>query len=187
MVGVLCLAFLVYAGRREKHVARTLPSSLERLAYRTDGASVTFAWLWRRGRQHRLRILRSDTRCARRPDDRAGDQLCVFDRVNDRFVDDGLRPRHTYHYTIFVQDDAGAWSDPILQNVVTLPRADQAELEASDVALETPGTVSAPLHYGRYGGGMVVDEVAGLATDAIFAVAGIFARDKTADGWQEIS
>ncbi len=148
---------------------------------------MTFAWLWRRGHQQRLRILRSDTRCARRPDNRAGDQLCVFDRVDDRFVDDDLRPRYTYHYTLFVQDDAGAWSDPILQNVVTLSQADQAELKASDDALGTTGTVSVPLHYGRYGGGMVVDDAAGLATDAIFAVAGVFARDKPADGWQEIS
>ena len=107
VAGVLCLAFLIYAGRREKHVDRALPASLERLAFRTDRTSVTFAWLWRRGHQQRPRILRSDTRCARRPDDRAGDQLCVFDRVDDRFVDDGLQPRHTYHYTLFVEDDTG--------------------------------------------------------------------------------
>jgi hypothetical protein len=188
VVGVLCLAFLIYAGRREKHVDRALPASLERLAYRTDGTSVTFAWLWRRGHRQRLRILRSDTRCARRPDDHAGDQLCVFDQVADQFVDDGLRPRRNYHYTLFVQDDAGVWSDPVLQNVVTLSQADQAELEASDDALGTPGSVSAePIRYGHYGvGSEVVDEVAGLATDAIFAVAGVFARDKPADGWQEI-
>ena len=188
VVGVLCLAFLIYAGRREKHADRALPASLERLAYRTDGTSVTFAWLWRRGQKQRLRILRSDTRCARRPDDHTGDQLCVFDQVDDRFVDDGLRPRHNYHYSLFVEDDAGAWSDPILQNVVTLPQADQAELEELKDALGKPGSVSAgPIHYGPFGGGMVVDEVAGLATDAIFAVADIFVRDKPADGWHEVS
>ena len=99
-----------------------------------------------------------------------------------------MRPRHNYHYTLFVQDDAGVWSDPILQNVVTLSQADQAELKASSDALGTPSSRPAgPIHYGRYGGSIVVDDAAGLATDAIFAVAGVFARDQPADGWQEIS
>jgi hypothetical protein len=197
VAGALCLAFLVYAARRDKRVDRVLPASLERLAYRSDEAAVAFAWLWRRGQQHRVRILRSDVRCARRHDDTGADQLCVFDGVDDRFLDDQVASRRSYHYSLFVEDGGGVWSDPVLQNVLTYPQAERAALEASSMA--GPGRPSTadraigsrdrayrgvdPLT----AGGLVVDDVAGLGTDAIFAIAGVFARDKTADGWQEIT
>ena len=186
VVGVLCVAFLIYGARRDKRVERTLPPSLERLAYRYDETSVTFAWLWRRGRQQRVRILRSEVRGARRQDDTGADQVCVFDRVDDRFVDDHVAPRRTYHYSIFVEDGDGVWSDAVLQNVLTYPEAERRALEASCDAPPARETASERARRIRRES-MVIDDAAGLATDAIFAVAGIFARDKTADGWQEIS
>jgi hypothetical protein len=193
VVGVLCVAFLIFAARHDKRVDRTLPESFARLAYRSDEKAVAFAWLWRRGQQ-RVRVLRSDARGARRHDDAGGDQVCVFDRIGDGFVDDEVAPRRSYHYSLFVEDEDGAWSDPVLQTVLTYPAAERAALEASYAVALPPTAAERTVRSWRrrrrgplLGDSQLVDAAADVATEAIFAVAGIFARDKPADGWQEIS
>ena len=201
VAGVLCAVFLLSPAGHERRVVRTLPESLERLAYRSDERAVAFAWQWQRGRRLRVRILRSDEKGASRHDDEGADQRCVFDKVGDGFVDDQVAPRRSYHYSLFVEDEDGAWSDPVLQTVLTYPPADRAALETTYAAAPArPVTAeqalrgySGPGGYPRYGirgpllgDSQLVDDAADVATDAIFAVADAFAHDEPADGWQEI-
>ena len=189
---VLCLGYLVFARRRQRQMDRSLPRALRRLAYRSDETYVAFCWLWRDG-PGRMRILRSDERSAAAADDAAG-QVCVYDGEDDRFVDAGVEPHRTYHYSLFAGDAAGGWAEPVLQLVMTFSRTDRTSLQPK-VAVVPPGA-------GTGGGGRVgyhvwtprllvadaiADGVAGAATDLIFAAASVFAADKAADGWEEIT
>jgi hypothetical protein len=192
VVGGLCVAYLIYAGRRDKRRTTVLPSSIARLAYYSDDTAVAFAWQWRKGRDGRLRILRSDTRSAQSPDDETGGQTCVFDGSDDKFIDGDIQPRRTYHYSLFAADGNGGWSDPICQPVMTYPAAERAAIEATYKGA-SPGSPYAPGTFHGVGGTTLAASQAigvglgGVATDLIFSVASVFAADKTADGWEEIS
>jgi hypothetical protein len=148
VVGGLCGAYLIFGGRRDKDGSRVLPSSLERLAYFSDETSVALAWKWRRGREGRLRILRSDTRAAQSPDDASNGQTCVFDGSGQTLVvDHDVLSRRTYHYSIFVEDGNGRWSDPIWQPVLTDAQAVRAAIETtrrSTGGVARGGGVAAP-------------------------------------------
>ncbi len=195
IVGGVCVAYLIYAGRRDKRRTTVLPSSIERLAFHSDDTAVAFAWQWRKGRERHLRILRSETRSAQNPDDETADQTRVFDGADDKFVDADVQPRRTYHYSLFAADAGGDWSDPICQPVMTYPAAERAAIEASYTG-ESPGSRYAGAksrHYssldarGTGAAQSIGDDLGGVATDLIFSVASVFAADKTAAGWEEIT
>jgi hypothetical protein len=206
--GVIAAAsgtMLLFARRRRRSLFGSLPPALKRLAYRSDETAVAFAWQWRRRRGGRLRILRSDACGTSDPNDTSMEgQTCVYDGAGDQLVDRDILPRAAYHYSIFAQDGAGHWSMPVHQEVLTMSPADRAAIEATlmqpdeDVAYAarrdvlatsiTPDPLADPhgLVQSRGGAYIISDAVSGLATDALFAVADVFTRDKPDDGWEEI-
>jgi hypothetical protein len=139
-----------------------------------------------------VRVLRSDSRGAHSPDDTSNGQTCVFDGRDDKLIDRDIMPRRSYHYSLFVEGDKGRWSDPICQLVLTYPQAERTAIEATYKG-PPPGTLEAEsLQRDRPWklGGPIVglgDALGGLATDLIFSAASVFAADKAADGWEEIT
>ena len=195
LVGGLCIAYLIYAGRRDKRRSATLPRSIERLAFYSDETTVAFAWKWRRGHEGRVRLLRSDTRSAQSPD-AANGQTCVFDGADNKAVDNDVLPRRTYHYSLLVEDGNGRWSDPVCQPVMTYPQTERAAIEATYKGPPARSRYADPDHSRHYshldaiGVGAaqsIGDSLGGVATDLIFSVASVFATDKTASGWEEIT
>lgn len=196
VVGGLCVAYLIYAGRRDKRRSTTLPQSIERLAFYSDDRTVAFAWKWRRGHEGRVRLLRSDTRSAQSPDDASNGQTRVFDGTDSKAVDNEVLPRQTYHYSLFVEDGNGRWSEPICQPVMTYPQAERAAIEATYEGPPVSSRYADPDHSRHYSSLDAVgigaaqsigDSLGGVATDLIFSVASVFAADKTASGWEEIT
>ncbi len=188
VIGGLCVAYLAVGARHDKKASSVLPASLDRLAYFSDDASVAFAWLWRKGRAGRLRILRSDDRPAESPDAATG-QTPVFDGGDQQqVVDRDVQPHRTYHYTIFVADARGRWSDPIHQPVLTDTPNDREAIEATYNG-PPPGSPEAEalLHTRPFSReSSLTNAVAGVATDLIFSAASVFAADKPSEGWEEI-
>jgi hypothetical protein len=195
VIGGLCVAYLISAARRDRRRSTTLPSPIERLAFYSDDRTVVFAWKWRRGHEGRVRLLRSDTRAAQSPDTAAG-QTCVFDGTDDKAIDDGVLPRRSYHYSLFVSDEDGRWSEPVCQPVLTYPQAERAAIEATLKGPPVTSRYADPDHSRHYSGldsvgfgaaQSIGDSLGGAATDLIFSVASVFAADKTASGWEEIT
>ena len=195
VIGGLSVAYLVYAGRRDKRRSATLPRAIERLAFYSDETVVAFAWNWRRGHEGRVRLLRSDTRSAQSPD-ADGDQTCVFDGTDDKAIDNEVSARRTYHYSLFVEDGRGRWSDPVCQPVMTYPQAERAAIEATYKGPPVGSPYADPDHSRHYSttdawglgaAQSIGDALGGVATDVIFSVASVFAADKTASGWEEIT
>ena len=214
-VACACVVWILLSFRHDRRFASGLPRSLARLAYRSDETAVARVWRWRHRRQKRLRILRSVTRGSKSVAGDAGtDQTSVFDGFGDQVIDRDVKPRQTYYYSFFVEEDRGRWSQPVHQTVLTLSPEDQAQIEASfespkwvhprehagdgrDVLATrlAPDPLTDPhgvdvergLVMGESGEAVIVGSVlSAVATDAIFAVAEIFAGKKPADGWQEI-
>ncbi len=190
VLAVLCVVFLVLSGRRERRAGKSLPRGVKRLAYRSDETYVAFCWLWHRGQPRRMRVLRSDEHAAAAADEAEG-QTCVYDGGDDRFVDDGVAPRRTYHYSLFVANAAAGWAEPVCQSVMTYSQADQVSLESQSPAppltREQANAAELMMALRRGPDCLLTDSVAGVATDLIFAAASVFAGDKAADGWQEIT
>jgi hypothetical protein len=215
-VACACVAWILLSSRRDRRSVSGLPRSLGRLAYRSDETAVAFVWRWRRRRQKRLRILRSASRGSESVGGDAGtDQTSVFDGFGDQVLDRDVKPRQTYYYSFFVEEDRGRWSHPVHQTVLTLSPEDQAQIEASfespkwvdprewvgderdvlatrlaaDPLTDPHGVdVERALTMGQSAEAVIVGSALGaVATDAIFAVAEIFAKRRPADGWQEIT
>jgi hypothetical protein len=207
---------ILLSSRHDRRSVSGLPCSLGRLAYRSDETAVAFVWRWRRRHEKRLRILRSANRGSESVGGDAGtDQTSVFDGFGDQVIDRDVKPRQTYYYSFFVEEDRGRWSHAVHQTVLTFSPEDQAQIEASyesprwvdpreqmgdgrDVLATT--LVADPLTdphgvdveraraMGESAEAVIVGSVLGaVATDAIFAVAEILAGKKPADGWQEIT
>ncbi len=189
LVGGLCGVYLIFGGRRDKDGSRVLPSSLERLAYFSDETSVAFAWKWRRGRESRLRILRPDTRAAQSPEGASNDQTCVFDGSGQTLViDHDVQSRRTYHYSIFVEDGKGRWSDPICQPVLTDAQAVRAAIEATYDGPQAGSPEAKALLRPRPFSteSSTTNEIAGAVTNLIFSAASVFAAARPSDGWEEV-
>lgn len=206
-VAAFCAAYLPLRSRRDRRRASALPPSVARLAYRGEGSLVAFVWQWRHGEERRMRILRSENHGAHDARDAevgetSGGQRCVFDGRDNQFVDRDVATRHTYHYSLFAEEAAGGWSAPVYQPVTTVSQPERAALEAAEMA---PAVREGSEHLTAArdaGSGLLVASdmsgtprgdaldrtglVAGMATDAIFSLASVFAHDKAADGWVEI-
>ena len=174
------------SARHARHVDRALPAALDRLAFCGTETYVAFAWRWHGRRGGRLRILRSEEHGARDPDDTQGGQVVVFDGEGDRFVDSVVQARRKYTYTIFAQEGRAGWAEPVRQIVLTYPKKERESIEESEKGRYTgPAWTDPSFTRGREN--PFVDAAAGAATDLIFAAASVFAGDKTAGGWEEIT
>ena len=200
------LAGLVGVAARRRSRARTLPSQLARLAYRSDEQAVAFVWQWRGRREHRLRILRSEVSSAGGADEGvAGAQTLVYDGSGEEVVDDGVAPRRAYHYSLFVGTASGGWSTPVRVYVLTLSRPERLAIEASYAArpgevlaarrgaalsgLMVPDPVGDPhgVQWSRGGASLLGDALGGLATDAILTATEVFAGRRPDDDWEDVT
>ena len=182
----LCIAYLVSTARHARRLDRALPAALDRLAFCSTETYVAFAWRWHGRRGGRLRILRSEEHGARDPDDTRGGQVVVFDGEGDTFVDNAVQARRQYTYTIFAQQGRAGWAEPVRQVVLTYAKEERESIEESEKGRYTGPAWTDPA-FTRRGENPFIDAAAGVATDLIFAAASVFAGDKAADGWQEIT
>jgi len=197
VVALLVVATMVLIRRRERELASSLPEELARLAWRSDEASVAFIWRFRPGQETRVRITRSERGFAGRRGT-GHDQLVVFDAQGDQAVDHDVLPRHTYFYTLFVERPPDAPAAVRLE-IATLSAAERAAidatLEARDRRLQVAispemarGMYQGHVDYGVVGAASFAGEIlGGIATDAVFAAADLFAGDEPPDGWVEIT
>jgi hypothetical protein len=87
--------------------------NVRRLHVNSTERSVLFAWDYPGSTLLRVRILRSGSAHAAGPDDarRPGlDQLLVYDGDTGSFRDTDVKPRATYHYTVFARAEGGPWT-----------------------------------------------------------------------------
>ena len=130
VLAVAGAATLLLTAWRRKRLMRALPKGLDRLAWRSDETAVALAWRFTRGRDRRVRILRSERGFARVPDGGSGrDQVTVFDGEGDQVIDRDVRPRRTYFYT-FVVDPPEA-SHVVRMEIPTLSAEARAAIEAT--------------------------------------------------------
>ena len=207
LVAAFSAAGLVVQTRRDRRRASALPPSVARLACRGEGSLVAFVWQWRRGEERRMRILRSESHGAHDARDAevgeaSSGQRCVFDGRDNQFVDRDAASRRTYHYTLFAEEAAGGWSAPVYQPVTTVSQSERVAFEAAEKAPALREGSERQTAARDLGSGLLVasdmsgtplgdalDRTglgAGIATDAVFSLASVFARDKAADGWVEI-
>jgi hypothetical protein len=206
LVAALSAGGLVVQTRLDRRRASALPPSVARLAYRGDDSFVAFVWQWRHGEERRMRILRSETHGAHDAHDAEvgealGGQRCVFDGRDNRFVDRDVAARRTYHYSLFAEEAAGCWSAPVYQPVTMVSQSERAAFEAAEEAPAVREGGHGTAARGAGSGLLVASDmsgtplgdaldrtglIAGMATDAVFSLASVFAHDKAADGWVEI-
>ena len=167
-----------------------LPSSLERLAYFSDETSVAFAWKWRRGREGRLRILRSETRSARGPDDTLNVQTCVFDGSGQTLVvdHDVLSPAD-----LPLQHLRRGWQGSLVRSDLPAGPHRRARGSSGDRGhLRRSAPAGSPQAKALLRSrpfsteSVTTNEIAGAVTNLIFSAASVFAAAKPSDGWEEI-
>jgi hypothetical protein len=203
-VAAASLTGVLWARRRAAKERRTLPRGLARLRYRSDEGSVEFRWQRSRRFTGRVRVLRSEERGARDAlEAGTGGQLLVYEGAGESWLDTAVKPRHAYHYTLFVSDGPSGWSTPVRVQALTVSpderRAIEATLQPSAAgapgghqgvftATHVPDPVQDPKGLEWYRGGSAVlgSALGGLATDAVFAVGGLFSRPSDDDGWVEV-
>jgi hypothetical protein len=206
VLAVAGAATLLLAAWRRRRLTRVLPKVLKRLAWRSDETAVAFAWRFARGRDRRVRILRSERGFARTPDGGPGrDQLTVFDGEGDQVIDRDVQPRRTYFYTLFIEPHGA--SHVVRMEIPTLSAEERAAVEATYGArpyvprgarytfmpegpcdpVDEPGSVSSWRAGTTHGASIVGEVLGGFATDAVFKVADLFAGDEPPDGWVEIT
>jgi len=197
-VALVVVTTMVLWRRRDRELASSLPEELDRLAWRSDEATVAFIWRFRPGQETRVRITRSERGFAGRRGT-GHDQLLVFDAQGDQAVDHDVLPRRTYFYTLLVERPADAPAAVRIE-IATISAAERAAidatLEAPDRRLPvafSPEMASDRMYqghvgYGAIGAASLAGEIlGGIATDAVFAVAELFAGDEPPDGWVEIT
>ena len=188
VVMALAALALILDRRRGRRAERSLPTDLARLAYYADAHSVAFAWLFS-DKKRPVRILRSEDSGALTAEDRAG-QVVVLDGVGDRVVDTGLWPGRDYHYSLFVQEAPGEWSQPVRVLVATEPAAERIEREQAEWAVKASAARAGDRNDGRSGSAFVTASrglaqvFSGVATDLMATV--FRWDDRVADGWEEI-
>lgn len=197
VVALLVLATMVLIRRRERELASSLPEELARLAWRSDEASVAFIWRFRPGQETRVRITRSERGFAGRRGT-GHDQSMVFDAQGDQAVDHDVLPRRTYFYTLLVERPKDAPAAVRIE-IATLSAAERAAIDATFEARDRrPQVAISPemargmyrghVDYGVVGAASFAGEIlGGIAIDAVFAVADLFAGDEPPDGWVEIT
>ena len=197
---------LLLTAWRSKRRMRVLPKSLDRLAWRSDETAVALAWRFARGRERRVRILRSESGFARVPDGGPGrEQITIFDGEGDQVIDRDVRPRHTYFYTFFVEPHEV--SHVVRLEIPTLSAQARAAIEATYAPrpytprgarytfipggpcdpVDEPGSVSSWRAGTTHGASIVGEVLGGLVTDAVFKVADLFGGDEPPDGWVEVT
>ena len=215
-VAALSAAYLLKHYVHDREVNRALPRSLDRLAYRPDASSVAFAWKCHGRRMRRVRILRSLGRGARSPDEGpTSGQTLVWDGSWNTAVDQYVEPGMEYHYSVFVEERRGRWSEPVHLIVLTLSLDDRRAVEQSsdaptwsedvpalserrdalgttiiaDPASDPHGVdVDRSLALGTTGGAYILGTaISGLVTDLVFTAAEVFAAREPADGWEEVT
>jgi hypothetical protein len=110
---VLCAVGLIVRASNARDLSRTTPEELSRVWYRVSAASVAMRWRWCGGVAMRVRVLRSEQRSASSPHETGSDQALIYEGSGDHVLDDGVEARTTYHYTMWVTTDEGAWTDPV--------------------------------------------------------------------------
>ncbi len=197
---------LLLTAWRSKQRLRVLPKGLDRLAWRSDETAVALAWRFARGRDRRVRILRSECGFARVPDGGSDrDQITVFDGKGDQVIDSDVRPRRTYFYTFFVEPHEV--SHVVRMEIPTLSAEARAAIEATYAPrpytprgaryifipdgpcdpVDEPGSVSSWRAGTTHGASLVGEVLGGLVTDAVFTVADLFVGDDPPDGWVEVT
>lgn len=206
VLAVAGAATLLLTAWRRKRLMRALPKGLDRLAWRSDETAVALAWRFTRGRDRRVRILRSERGFARVPDGGSGrDQVTVFDGEGDQVIDRDVRPRRTYFYT-FVVDPPEA-SHVVRMEIPTLSAEARAAIEATYASrpytprgasyifipggpcdpVDDPGSVSSWRAGTTHGASLVGEVLGGLVADAVFTVTDLFVGDDPPDGWVEVT
>jgi hypothetical protein len=179
---------------RRRRLVSVLPRGLERLAWRSDAESVAFIWRFRKGHGTRVRILRSERGYADKPAT-AHDQTTVFDAEGDQALDRYVVPRRTYFYS-FVLD--GSPKAQVMLHL-EIPTLSPDERRRIDETLAPPAvggdggrnSLATASRHGNFGSmtssASVAGEIlGGVATDAFFAVADLFARERLPDEWVEV-
>jgi hypothetical protein len=197
-VALVVVATMVLMRRRDRELASSLPEELDRLAWRSDEATVAFIWRFRPGQETRVRITRSERGFAGRRGI-GHDQLVVFDAQGDQAVDHDVLPRRTYFYTLLIERPVDAPAAVRIE-IATLSAAERAAIEATLEAPDRrlpvacfPETARDRMYQGHVGYGVIGaasfagEILGGVATDAVFAVADLFAADGPPDGWIEIT
>lgn len=193
VVVLLCWEAVIRAVDRSR--ARVLPKELERLAWRSDETAVAFIWRFRRGRESRVRILRSEEGYADRRKSTGHDQTVVFDAQGDQAVDRHVQPRRTYFYSFLVERPAGRPAIVRLE-IPTLSPEERRQIEATHDGPEVlwdyqrDGLTTSVWHgWGgsRTASAAVLGEIlGGIATEAVFAVAELFAGERLPEDWVEV-
>lgn len=172
--------------------ASVLPKELARLAWRSDETAVAFIWRFRRGRETRVRILRSEEGYADRRKSTGHDQTVVFDAQGDQAVDRHVQPRRTYFYSFLVERPVGRPTIVRLE-IPTLSPEERRQIEATHDGPEVlwgyqrDGLWTAS-HHGRMSPSAAVlgEILGGIATEAVFAVAELFAGERLPEEWVEV-
>jgi len=198
-IALVSVAVRLLLRRRDRHLASARPEELERLAWWSSETAVAFMWRFRRGRETRVSITRSEQGPAGSSGDAGHDRLVVFDAVGDRAVDRDVLPRRTYVYSISVVRAADVPAVVRLE-IPTLSPKDRAAIDAtlspSAGPLPSAFTPEVSRDGACYGGigyqtigaaAAAGDILGGFATDALFAVADVFLRDRPPDGWVEVT
>ena len=189
---VVLLGWEALLGAFDRGHARVLPKELERLAWRSDETAVAFIWRFRRGREYRVRILRSEEGYADRRKSTGHDQTVVFDAQGDQALDPYVQPRRTYFYSFLVERTVGRPAIVRLE-IPTLSPEERRQIEAT---LDGPEVLwgyqrdglRTASHYGRMSPSAAVlgEILGGIATEAVFAVAELFAGERLPEDWVEV-
>lgn len=180
-------AALWSASARDRRRSRSLPKPLARLAYLADERAVAFAWQWRR-KERLVKVMRSPHHAAfeptggpangEAPDDQP---VCVYLGAGDRFVDHDVEPGAEYHYGVFVEEQPGTWSAPVMIVVAATAIADRIAAERAERGRRREVAEDALAWRADWGpdGESFFDGLTGPLADAIFG-------DRLPDGWEEI-